>query len=162
MAVPRNALRKWEKVRDWALQLPGATEEHPWGDTVAKVDKKVFVFLGGGGDGGHPVAVTVKLTDETAHAHALACPRAEPAGYGLGRAGWVSVPLEPAGAPAVELLCDWVEESYRTVATKRRVAELDARTGPPQAQAPEPKARAAGPKARAAGPEARTARIEAR
>ncbi|MEU0287253.1 MmcQ/YjbR family DNA-binding protein [Streptomyces sp. NPDC052492] len=128
MAVPRNALRKWEKVRDWALRLPGATEEHPWGDTVAKVDKKVFVFLGGGGDGGHPVAVTVKLTDETAHAHALACPGAEPAGYGLGRAGWVRVPLEPAGAPAAELLCDWVEESYRTVATKRRVAELDART----------------------------------
>ncbi|MFZ4231970.1 MmcQ/YjbR family DNA-binding protein, partial [Streptomyces griseoincarnatus] len=126
MAVPRNALRKWEKVRDWALRLPGAVEEHPWGDTVAKVDRKVFVFLGVD-DGSHPLGVTVKLTDETAHAHALACPGAEPAGYGLGKAGWVHVPLEPAGAPAAELLCDWVEESYRTVATKRRAAELDTR-----------------------------------
>jgi predicted DNA-binding protein (MmcQ/YjbR family) len=127
MAVPRNALRKWEKVREWALSLPGAAEEHPWGDTVAKVDRKVFVFLGAA-DGSHPLGVTVKLTDETAHAHALACPGAEPAGYGLGKAGWVRVPLEPTGAPAAELLRDWVEESYRTVATKRRVAELDART----------------------------------
>ncbi|MGA5330214.1 MmcQ/YjbR family DNA-binding protein [Streptomyces griseoincarnatus] len=126
MAVPRNALRKREKVRDWALRLPGAVEEYPWGDTVAKVDRKVFVFLGVD-DGSHPLGVTVKLTDETAHAHALACPGAEPAGYGLGKAGWVHVPLEPAGAPAAELLCDWVEESYRTVATKRRAAELDAR-----------------------------------
>ncbi|MBM4827420.1 MmcQ/YjbR family DNA-binding protein [Streptomyces althioticus] len=127
MAVPRNALRKWEKVREWALSLPGAVEEHPWGDTVAKVDRKVFVFLGAA-DGSHPLGVTVKLTDETAHAHALACPGAEPAGYGLGKAGWVRVPLEPTGAPAAELLRDWVEESYRTVATKRRAAELDART----------------------------------
>ncbi|GGV82403.1 MmcQ/YjbR family DNA-binding protein [Streptomyces griseoloalbus] len=126
MTVSRNALRKWEKVRVYALGLPGATEEHPWGETVAKVNKKVFVFLGVG-DGGHPLGVTVKLKDETAHAHALACPGAAPAGYGLGASGWVGVPLEPRGAPSAELLCDWVEESYRTIAPKRLAAELDAR-----------------------------------
>ncbi|MFF8191207.1 MmcQ/YjbR family DNA-binding protein [Streptomyces bobili] len=126
MAVDRNALRKWEKVRRFALGLPGATEEFPWGETVAKVDKKVFVFLGVT-DGSHPLGLTVKLKDETAHAHALASPGAAPAGYGLGRAGWVSVPLAGEGAPAAELLCDWVEESYRTIAPKRRTAELDAR-----------------------------------
>ncbi|MFE9621767.1 MmcQ/YjbR family DNA-binding protein [Streptomyces sp. NPDC006527] len=124
MAVPRNALRKREKVRAFALGLPGATEEFPWGETVAKVGRKVFVFLGVD-DGSHPLGVTVKLRDETAHAHALSCPGAEPAGYGLGRAGWVSIPLEPQGAPAADLLCDWVEESYRTVAPKRLTAELD-------------------------------------
>ncbi|WP_086771181.1 MmcQ/YjbR family DNA-binding protein [Streptomyces bobili] len=126
MAVDRNALRKWEKVRRFALGLPGATEEFPWGETVAKVDKKVFVFLGVT-DGSYPLGVTVKLKDETAHAHALASPGAEPAGYGLGKAGWVSVPLAGEGAPAAELLCDWVEESYRTIAPKRRTSELDAR-----------------------------------
>ncbi|GGX07504.1 hypothetical protein GCM10010297_31530 [Streptomyces malachitofuscus] len=126
MAVPPNALKKWEKVRDYALGLPGAAEEHPWGETVAKVNKKVFVFLGVD-DGSYPLGVTVKLKDETAHAHALACPGAEPAGYGLGKAGWVSIPLEPKGAPGAELLCDWVEESYRTIAPKRLAAELDAR-----------------------------------
>ncbi|GLW48699.1 hypothetical protein Stsp02_43610 [Streptomyces sp. NBRC 14336] len=126
MAVDRNALKKWEKVRRFALALPGATEDHPWGETVAKVNKKVFVFLGVD-DGSYPLGVTVKLKDEAAHAHALTCPGAEPAGYGLGKAGWVRIPLEPKGAPAAELLCDWVEESYRAIAPKRLVTELDAR-----------------------------------
>ncbi|MCL7425973.1 MmcQ/YjbR family DNA-binding protein [Streptomyces sp. YS415] len=126
MAVDRNALKKWEKVRQFALGMPGAAEEFPWGETVAKVNKKVFVFLGSD-DGSHPLGVTVKLTDEAAHAHALTCPGAEPAGYGLGKSGWVSIPLEPKGAPAAELLCDWVEESYRTIAPKRLTAELDGR-----------------------------------
>ncbi|MEV8031530.1 MmcQ/YjbR family DNA-binding protein [Streptomyces sp. NPDC086182] len=126
MAVSKNALKKWQKVREFALGLPGATEEFPWGETVAKVNKKVFVFLGLD-DGSYPLGVTVKLKDEAAHAHALTSPGAEPAGYGLGKAGWVRVPLEDQGAPAAELLCDWVEESYRAIAPKRVIAELDRR-----------------------------------
>ena len=55
-------------------------------------------------------------------------PGAEPTGYSLGRAGWVTIPLRDT-TPPVEVLTDWVEESYRTVAPKRLVAELDARTG---------------------------------
>ncbi|GAA2761608.1 hypothetical protein GCM10010103_06490 [Streptomyces paradoxus] len=124
MAVPRNALKKWEKVRAFALELPDAVEEFPWGESVAKVNKKVFVFLGVQ-DGSYPLGVTVKLKDETAHAHALACPGAEPAGYGLGKAGWVYVPLEQQGAPTAEVLCDWVEESYRVIAPKRLIVVLD-------------------------------------
>ncbi|MEU6687481.1 MmcQ/YjbR family DNA-binding protein [Streptomyces sp. NPDC046832] len=124
MAVPRNALKKWEKVRAFALGLPDAVEEFPWGESVAKVNSKVFVFLGVQ-DGSYPLGVTVKLKDETAHAHALACPGAEPAGYGLGKAGWVSIPLERQGAPSAEVLFDWVEESYRVIAPKRLIVELD-------------------------------------
>ena len=126
MAPTSTALKKWEKVREFALGLPGAAEEFPWGASVAKVNKKVFVFLGVA-DGSYPLGVTVKLKDEVAHAHARSSPGAEPAGYGLGKAGWVRVPLEEKGAPAAELLCDWVEESYRTIAPKRFIAELDAR-----------------------------------
>ncbi|WP_155055856.1 MmcQ/YjbR family DNA-binding protein [Streptomyces blattellae] len=126
VAVPRSALKKWEKVRGFALGLPGASEEFPWGETVAKVGKKVFVFLGVD-DGSYPMGLTVKLKDDVAHAHALTCPGAEPAGYGLGRSGWVSIPLEQKGAPAAELLCDWVEESYRVIAPRKLIAELDAR-----------------------------------
>jgi len=126
VAPTKTALKKWEKVREFALGLPGAAEEFPWGESVAKVNKKVFVFLGVA-DGSYPLGVTVKLKDEVAHAHALSSPGAEPAGYGLGKAGWVRVPLEEKGAPAAELLCDWVEESYRTIAPKRLIAELDAR-----------------------------------
>ena len=126
VAVPNNALKKWEKVREFALGLPGAAEEFPWGETVAKVNKKVFVFLGVT-DGSYPMGMTVKLKDEAAHAHAMTSPGAEPAGYGLGKAGWVSIPLEEEGSPAAELLCDWIEESYRTIAPKKLIAELEAR-----------------------------------
>ena len=42
------------------------------------------------------------------------------------QAGWVTVPV--SGLPAATLR-DWVEESYRVVAPKRLVAELDARGG---------------------------------
>jgi predicted DNA-binding protein (MmcQ/YjbR family) len=122
----KAALARWEKVRAFALQLPGAVEDFPWGDTVAKVNKKVFVFMGVT-DGSWPLGITVKLTDPEAHAHALTSPGAEPAGYGLGKSGWVRVLLEGEGAPSAELLCDWVEESYRVIAPKKLVAELDQR-----------------------------------
>jgi predicted DNA-binding protein (MmcQ/YjbR family) len=88
----------------------------------------VFVFLGVD-DGSYPPGMTVKLTDEAAHAHALTAPGAEPAGYGLGKAGWVHIPLAEQGAPAAGLLCDWVEDSYRAIAPKRLIVELDAEGG---------------------------------
>ena len=93
---PKPALAKWNKVRSFALGLPGAGEEFPWGDTVVKVNKKIFVFLGVT-DGSYPLSVGVKLKDEAMHAHALSCPGAEPSGYGLGKAGWVQVPLAREG-----------------------------------------------------------------
>jgi predicted DNA-binding protein (MmcQ/YjbR family) len=102
----------------FALQLPGAVSDMPWeGDLVAKVGKKIFVFFGAG-EG----AISVKLPESADHA--LSIEGAVPTSYGLGRHGWVTVPTD--GAPT-ELLLDWIEESYRTIATKRFVAELDAR-----------------------------------
>lgn len=123
-----HALELRERVREFALGLPGAREEFPWGESVAKVSGKVFVFLGLG-DGSHPPGMTVKLKDENVHGHALAVPGAEPAGYGLGRSGWVSVPFGE-GAPEDEVLCEWVEESYRTVAPKGMVGKLDGSARP--------------------------------
>jgi predicted DNA-binding protein (MmcQ/YjbR family) len=105
------------KLRAFALSLPEAVEDFPWGDPVAKVRGKIFVFLG-------KRMITVKL-DES-HAHALSLEGAEPTGYNLGRSGWVNVPLGTEGV-TLELLRDWVEESYRIVAPKRVVALLDAR-----------------------------------
>lgn len=112
---------------EFALSLPGAYEDHPWDSLVAKVDKKIFVFFGAH-DGVHP-GFTVKLDE--AHEQALAIAGATPSRYGLGRAGWVSVPL--AGElPDGGMLCDLVEESYRIVAPRRLVAELDLAGGAPQ------------------------------
>jgi hypothetical protein len=67
--------------------------------------------------------VTVKLVES--HESALAVPGASPTRYGLGRSGWVDIPIRADGPPAA-VLTDWVEESYRMVAPKRLVAELDA------------------------------------
>ena len=106
------------RIVGYALGLPGAFEDHPWGETVAKVGRgKVFAFFGQE----EVRRMTVKL-DES-HGHALALDGAEPTGYGLGRSGWVTLPLESA---SFEVLRDFVEESYRLVAPKRLVAELDA------------------------------------
>ncbi|MDX2851743.1 MmcQ/YjbR family DNA-binding protein [Actinacidiphila glaucinigra] len=125
MTTDHDPLAVRAKVRAFALTLPGSAEEFPWGESVVKVNKKVFVFLGAG-DGSHPPGINVKLMDPQLHEHALSVPGAQPSGYGLGRAGWVCVPLT-GDAPSVEVLCDWVEESYRVVAPKRLVTELDAR-----------------------------------
>lgn len=114
-----------DKVREFSLSLPEAFEDHPWGEDVAKVGGKIFVFLGTSGPASTR-RITVKL-DES-HAHALSIEGAEPTGYGLGKAGWVTIPLKATGVD-VQLLRDWVEESYRIVAPKRLVAELD-RAGP--------------------------------
>jgi len=103
----------------FALSLPEAWEDHPWGESVAKVRSKVFVFFGSPGSG----RMTVKL-DES-QGHALSIEGAEPTGYGLGKSGWVTVPLAGRGVD-LELLRDWVEESYRIVAPRRLVTELDA------------------------------------
>ena len=110
-----------EELRDFALSLPEAFEDHPWGESVAKVRGKVFVFFGA--DGSPTPRMTVKLVES--HGHALSIEGAEPTGYGLGRSGWVTVPLQANGVDP-ELLRDWIEESYRIVAPKRLVAELEA------------------------------------
>jgi predicted DNA-binding protein (MmcQ/YjbR family) len=107
-----------DKVRDFALSLPETFPDQPWGEDVVKVRGKIFVFLGGSTS----KRMTVKL--EESHAHALSIEGAERTGYGLGASGWVTVPLRAEGI-AIALLRDWVEESYRIVAPKRLVAELD-------------------------------------
>jgi predicted DNA-binding protein (MmcQ/YjbR family) len=113
-----------DRLRDFALSFPGAWEDFPWGERVVKVGKKIFVFLGHD-DATEPSLMTVKLVES--HGHALAIEGAAPTGYRLGRAGWVDVPVRAEGVTP-ELLRDWIEESYRIVAPKRLVAELDRHT----------------------------------
>ena len=119
MAKKATTIRN--KIRDFSLGLPEAYEDFPWGERVTKVNKKVFVFLGM--DDGDAPGCSVKLNES--HAQAMAVPGAEPTGYGLGKAGWVSLPLH-GDIPPVEVLLDWVEESYRMVAPKRLSKLLDA------------------------------------
>jgi predicted DNA-binding protein (MmcQ/YjbR family) len=118
MASPKVVRRR---LKEFALRLPQAWLDHPWGEDVVKVGKKVFVFLGL--EDMNELLVTVKLEDS--HDQALAVPGAEPTGYGLGRSGWVTIPLRDT-TPPPEVLEDWIDESYRRVAPRKLVAELDA------------------------------------
>ncbi len=109
-------------ARAFAFGLPEAREDHPWGDSVAKVGKKVFAFFGVGETDG-AFGFTVKLRDS--HEEAMAFEWVVPAGYGLDRGGWVSA-TAPDDAP-IEMIAGWIEESYRLVAPKRLVAQLEDR-----------------------------------
>ena len=89
---------------------------------MVKVGTKVFVFLGRSGDA---LSVSVKLP--SSNLLALDLPFASPTGYGLARGGWVTARFGKGEPPPMGLLIRWIEESYRAVALRRLVKELDAR-----------------------------------
>jgi predicted DNA-binding protein (MmcQ/YjbR family) len=106
-----------QAIRDVALSLPEAYEDHPWGESAFKVKGKVFVFAGVGESG---AGMSVKLTDS--HAATMKLPIASPTGYGLGKSGWVSLKL---GKPvAAAQLRAWITESYFNIAPKSVLKEL--------------------------------------
>jgi predicted DNA-binding protein (MmcQ/YjbR family) len=112
-----------ETLRAFALSFPGAKEDFPWGERVVKVNKKVFAFMGKKDDFDEGLGLSVKLRHSGADALKLSFTK--PAGYGMGKHGWVAVKLLPGDELPVELLKQWIEESYRAVAPKKLVAQLD-------------------------------------
>ena len=113
-------------LRRFALDLPGATEHFPWGERVAKIGGRVFVFLGLDPKPGGELSFSVKLP--ASGSEVLDLPVARPTGYGLGKSGWVTITIaagDPAPPPGV--LTGWIEESYRAVAPRKAVAALDGR-----------------------------------
>lgn len=109
-----------ESLRRFGLALPGAHEDHPWGELVLKAKKKVFVFLGRPGEA---LRFSVKLP--RSGERLLDQDWAEPTGYGLGKSGWVTVTVDGGNPLSEAELCALIEESYRAVAPKTLLAELD-------------------------------------
>lgn len=109
------------ELRAFALTFPDAVEDYPWGQPTAKVRGKAFVFFGRPGDGSLSFSVKLPRTAP----EALSLPFCAPTGYGLGKAGWVTVRLAPGEPVLMGWLQAWIGESYRAVAPKRLVKALD-------------------------------------
>jgi predicted DNA-binding protein (MmcQ/YjbR family) len=118
MATPARARKK---LMAHALAFPEAYEDHPWGEDVVKVNKKIFVFFGI--PEGASFGCTTKLPESREFAMTFAF--TEPSGYGLGKAGWISSTFAKGDDIPVDMLMDWIDESYRAVAPKRLSKQLD-------------------------------------
>jgi hypothetical protein len=88
------------------------------------LENDVALFMRCDGNG---LSLGTKLP--ASHEAALKHPFAEPTGYGLGKSGWVTATFGPADDIPVEILKEWIEESYRAVAPKGLVALWDEQGG---------------------------------
>lgn len=134
-ARPGSVARRREReLRELALEYPETHEDMPWGHSAIKVrGKQAFVFLGTSPEG---LFLSVKLPHSNVEAldHAFT----EATGYGLGRSGWVTARFGVDEEPPLELLRAWLDESFRAVAPKTLVRQLD---GSPPATPPRRPAR---------------------
>ena len=105
------------ELRAFGIGLPEAVEDFPWGHTALKVKGKTFVWLACENE---RLSMTVKLP--VSRDFALVFDFAEPAGYGLGRSGWISCRFASDETPDLDLLRRWIAESYRAVAPKKLAA----------------------------------------
>jgi predicted DNA-binding protein (MmcQ/YjbR family) len=118
----RNPLARAEaELRQCALAYPESVEEFPWGHRAVKVKGKIFVTIGVT-DGVLGVTVKLPLSGRVA----LLMPFAEPTHYGMGKHGWVTARFAAGDEVPVEMLREWIDESFRAVAPKKLVARLDA------------------------------------
>jgi predicted DNA-binding protein (MmcQ/YjbR family) len=109
-------------MRKRALAYPETVEDHPWGENAFKVKGKVFLFAYLHADEGW-LNLTMKLP--ISGPIALTMPFASRTGYGLGKSGWVTSRFNVGEEAPLDMLVEWLDESYRAVAPKRVVAQMD-------------------------------------
>lgn len=99
------------------------------------VNDKTFAYLSAPGD---PPGLSLKLP--FSRSLALALDGAEPTPYGLGKSGWVSMSFDAHPVPPLAQLEEWLDESYRSQAPKRLLAQFEASVaGTPAPKAPSAK-----------------------
>lgn len=128
-----------KQLRAVGLAYPGSHTKSPWpGHLDLAVNDKTFAYLSLEGE---PLRVSCKLP--SSGTVALMLPYCEPAGYGLGKSGWVAANFE-GHEPDLEMLEAWLDESYRAQAPKTLIKQLDAGAVPkPAAKKPAAKKPAA-------------------
>lgn len=118
--------REGALLRKLALTYPDAHEDMPWGHHAIKVKGKSFVFLAADAS---TFSLSAKLPSSADVA--LKLPFASPTEYGLGRSGWVTAHFPRSATVPTDILRLWIDESYRAVAPKRLVAQLETAKAPP-------------------------------
>lgn len=107
-----------DRLEEMVARLPEAerVDVVEWGDhPTFRVSGRNFVFSDH--EAHH---LSLKLPKEEAAAVVATDPDVEPAGYGLGRHGWVALDLPPdPGAERWAQVEEWVRTSYVLVAPKR-------------------------------------------
>jgi predicted DNA-binding protein (MmcQ/YjbR family) len=112
-------------LRDFALAFPQTREEFPWGHRAVKVKGKVFVFMA---LIDRELSLSMKLP--VSGRTALTLPFATPTEYGLGKSGWVTARFRSSDPVPIEMLKEWIEESFRAVAPKRLLAKFEETEAP--------------------------------
>jgi len=118
-----------------ALSYPDTREDHPWGHSAFKVKGKVFLFLFS-----EKGVLSLSLKLPESHLAALRLPFATPTSYGLGKSGWVTAKFSGTDEVPLEMLADWLDESFRAIAPKQVLAKLDGQ-GAKQANRPPTRSR---------------------
>lgn len=120
-SISDDAIRE---LREFGLTLPGTHLKSPWpGHKDLAVNDKTFAYLPPEGE---PFSIGCKLPQS--NGVALMLPFCEPAGYGLGRSGWVSA-KPTAEQIDVAMFKQWIVESYCAQAPKKLVKSYQASGG---------------------------------
>jgi predicted DNA-binding protein (MmcQ/YjbR family) len=102
----------FEEMLDHCLAKPGAWQDEPWeGDIVAKVDQRIFAFLGA-----DAVGVKCGATRNEADEWLLRYPEDASVMAYIGRSGWNSLTTNRA-IPDHEVL-EAIDDSYALVVSK--------------------------------------------
>ena len=106
--LPSEHHRTEQALRAYALRLHDTAA---WGKRFVRVRGKIFVSLEVTAD---TLTVAVKLP--VSSEMALTLPFASPSDRVLGAAGWVTARFRKGDHPPLELLKEWIAQSYRAVA----------------------------------------------
>jgi len=126
MSKSSSLTRAASALRKLALAYPQSREDHPWGHSAFKVKGKTFLFLF------HEKAflsLSLKLPESSKSA--LRLPFASPTTYGLGKSGWVTAKFKGQDEVPLEMIEEWVAESFRAIAPQRLIATSKGDDQPP-------------------------------
>ncbi|MDW3176958.1 MAG: MmcQ/YjbR family DNA-binding protein [Acidimicrobiia bacterium] len=110
-----------QQLQRFASQYPEVSESPSCVNRSFKARKKGFLFLGE--KPGGVIRLMVKLDEGIASAEKVA--REHPDEWNVSGPGWITGNFTDESAPPIETMTAWVDESYRLLAPKTLVRQLE-------------------------------------